>query len=139
MKISAKDKAIRVIPDIRDLIRNFAPCSNDPRLLRWKSALDHEDGSGIRVALLDSGIMWTHPALKNARIQVRDFTGSVGVFDSTGHGTKSAALLVSQGHGLLGLAPACTLLVAKVLGTGELEDSSKILARAICDKPAFLR
>ena len=84
--------------DVRDLVRTFAPESNDSRLLRWDPTLDSEDGSGIRVALFDTGIYWKHPALCGARIEGHDFTSSGGIFDQTGHGTKNAGLLVAQGH-----------------------------------------
>jgi subtilisin family serine protease len=126
------DREVESGPDIRDLIRAFTPELNDSRLLRWDPTLDNEDGFGIQVALFDSGIFRKHPALQGARIKARDFTGSDGVYDSTGHGTKNAGLLVAQGHGWLrGIAPACTLLVGKVLGTGGLDASAKALARAI--------
>lgn len=127
-----KDGATEPRADIRNLFRNFAPESTDPRLLRWDPVLDAEDGAGARVALLDSGVFWTHPAFRDAQIQARDFTGSGAVFDPTGHGTKCAALLAAQGNGWLrGLAPACTLLVGKVVGTGDPDTSAKALARAI--------
>lgn len=123
---------MEIEPDVRDLLRNFAPESPDVRLLRWDPALDIENGRGIRVALLDSGILCALPVFCGARIKTRDFSGSGGVFDRTGHGTKSAALLVAQGYGQLrGLAPACTLLVGKVTGTGNPDTSARALAIAI--------
>ena len=128
-----KDGATESGGDIRDLIRTFAPESNDSRVLRWDSNVDSEDGSGIRVALFDTGIYWKHPALRGARIEGHDFTRSGGIFDQTGHGTKNAGLLVAQGHDgwLRGIASGCTLLVGKVLGTGDPASSARALARAI--------
>jgi|GEM_PF-2840370 subtilisin family serine protease len=101
--------------NLRQLLRDFTAANHHPHFLRWDSALDSKDGAGIRVALLDSGVHLRHPLLQGAQIIARDFTDSGGVFDSTGHGTKGAALLVGQTH-LQGLAPACTLLIGKVLG-----------------------
>lgn len=118
--------------DTRDLIRTFAPQRGKSKLLRWGPTLDSEDGSGIRVAHFDSRISWRHPALQGAQIKACDFTKSGGVFDPTGHGTKSVRLLVAQGRGLLrGIAPACTLLVGKVIGTGNPDSSIEAVVRSI--------
>jgi subtilisin family serine protease len=69
---------------------------------------------------------------EGAFLETRDFTGSGGVFDPTGHGTKSAALLVSQGgNWLRGLVPACTLLVGKVLGSPVPKTSAIALDKGI--------
>lgn len=126
------DRTTETAPDIRDLIRTLAPEVNGSRLLRWDPALDIEEGAGIRMTLLDSGISWKHPAFRGARIKARDFTGSGGVFDPTGHGNKSTELLVAQGRRWLrGIAPACTLLVGKVLGTGDQDASVREIARAV--------
>lgn len=130
--IPAKHEVTKPRFDIRELIRHFAPQSDDPRLLRWNQALDREDGTGVRVALLDSGICWSHPMFRGAEIRGRDFTESGGVFDPTGHGTKNAGLLVGQGgKWMRGLTPACTLLVGKVLGTTEPDSDAKALAQGL--------
>jgi subtilisin family serine protease len=102
--------------DLRQLLRHFTIADRPANILHWSTDLDQKDGSGVRVALLDSGVHLRHSLLKGAQIEARDFTQSGGVFDSTGHGTKGAALLVGQAR-LKGLAPACTLFVGKVLGS----------------------
>lgn len=121
------------ITDIRDLLRDFAAINSGsqlaPKLLSWESYLDQENGSGLRVALLDSGIHLRHPLLKGAQIEACDFTHSGGVFDRSGHGTKGAALLVGQTD-LRGLIPACTLLVGKVLGD-DRENTGQAIAQGI--------
>ncbi|MFH7242395.1 MAG: S8 family peptidase [Spirulina sp.] len=105
---------------------------DSPRLLRWDSALEPETGASVRVALLDSGLNCSLPMFKGAYLKTRDFTGSGGVFDPTGHGTKSAALLVSQGgNWLRGLVPACTLLMGKVLGIRDPKTSAVALSKGI--------
>lgn len=118
--------------DIRQLLRDFTSETNNNHLplLRWNANFDREDGANIRVALLDSGIHLLHPSLKGANLRARDFTHSGGVFDRTGHGTKGAILLVGQNY-LRGIAPACTLLVGKVLGTGNPDRSAIALAQGI--------
>lgn len=116
----------------RQLLRDFSAETNNNHLplLRWNAAFDREDGANIRVALLDSGIHLLHPSLKGADLRTRDFTHSGGVFDRTGHGTKGAILLVGQNYSR-GIAPACTLLVGKVLGTGNSDRSAIALAQGI--------
>ena len=127
-----KDRVTESGFDSRDLIRTFAPQGNESKLLRWDPNLDSEDGAGIRVALFDSGISFRQPVFHGALIKARDFTKSGGVFDPTGHGTKSARLLVAQGRGFFrGIAPACTLLVGKVLGTGDPDASVRATVRSI--------
>lgn len=118
--------------DIRQVLRDFTAqtSNNHLQLLRWNDAFNREDGANIRVALLDSGINLLHPSLKGADLHARDFTHSGGVFDRTGHGTKGAILLVGQNY-LRGIAPACTLLVGKVLGTGNSDTSAIALAQGI--------
>ncbi|NET41901.1 S8 family serine peptidase [Okeania sp. SIO2B3] len=118
--------------DLREVLRHFTSNSSHPNRLRWHPALNKEDGAGMRVALLDSGISGTDSQLQSAQIQARDFTGSGGVFDPTGHGTKNARLLVAQGiDGFWGLVPASVLLVGKVLGTGVPHRGAEALAKGI--------
>jgi subtilisin family serine protease len=138
MSIATDDSTSDQLPkqgatiDLRQLLRDFTAQTNhnNSRLLRWNAALDREDGANVRVALLDSGIHLLHPLLKGAQLRTRDFTDSGGVFDRTGHGTKGAILLVGQNY-LRGIAPACTLLVGKVLGTGNSDSSAIALAQGI--------
>jgi subtilisin family serine protease len=115
--------------DLRKLLRDFTTATDGSQLLRWDVALDQEDGSGVRVALLDSGICLRHPLLQGAQIHALDFTGSGSVSDRGGHGTKSAALFVGQTD-LQGLVPACTLLFGKVLG-GDLGTSAFAISQGI--------
>lgn len=122
MSLSAELPKSHSVLDLRQCLREFTAAHQHPRFLRWDATLDQEEGSGVRVALLDSGIHLRHPLLQGAQIQARDFTESGGVFDPTGHGTKSAALLVGQAQ-FQGLAPACTLLVGKVLGRDSTESA----------------
>ncbi|KAM3091345.1 S8 family serine peptidase [Phormidesmis sp. 146-12] len=117
------------VSDLRKLLRDFTAATEGSQLLHWDVALDQEDGSGVRVALLDSGICLRHPLLQGAQIYALDFIGSGSVSDRGGHGTKSAALLVGQTH-LQGLAPACTLLFGKVLG-GDSGTSAFAIAQGI--------
>jgi subtilisin family serine protease len=125
--------------DLRDTLRAFAPQGTHERLLRWHPALDSIDGAGVRIALLDSGLCQSHPALRGARITARDFTRSGAIDDPSGHGTKNAALLVGQGSAtnvqaqnpaLRGLIPASELLFGKIRH-GTLRSGEQTLVRGI--------
>ncbi len=83
-------------------------------------------GEGVRVAVIDTGIDAEHPDLREAIDEARDFTGAAGPGDDNGHGTHVAGIVAArQNHiGVVGVAPACRLLIAKVLnaagaGRGE--------------------
>ncbi len=75
------------------------------------------DGSGIRVAVIDTGIDDSHPDLEGTVVGGVDFSG-VGTPDGTSpvgssafHGTMVASLIAGQGKlGVLGIAPRAELL-----------------------------
>jgi subtilisin family serine protease len=76
-------------------------------------------GQGVRVAVLDTGLDTDHPDLAGAIDDARDFTGSrAGVEDRVGHGTHVGGTIGARRNeqGVIGVAPECRLLVAKVLG-----------------------
>lgn len=53
------------------------------------------DGSGVVVAVLDTGIDDTHPAFSGVKIEPRDFTAS-GPEDRQGHGTHCAGVIFGR-------------------------------------------
>lgn len=117
---------------MRTWLRGFLARARAPRGLRWDPSLEQETGAGVRLGLVDSGVRWAHPVFAGARLRGRDFTGSSGLGDASGHGTASASLLVGQGGGWLrGLCPDSELLFAKALGLREREASVEAIARAI--------
>lgn len=76
-------------------------------------------GQGVRVAVLDTGIEADHPDLADALDDARDFTRSPsGPIDRLGHGTHVAGVIGARRNetGVIGIAPECRLLAAKVLG-----------------------
>ncbi len=75
-------------------------------------------GKGIKIAILDTGIAHCHPDLRDAIMDVEDFTNSLsGVSDENGHGTHCAGIIAARDNssGVIGVAPESKLLVGKVL------------------------
>lgn len=95
------------------------------------------DGRGVTICLADTGIDAGHPALRGAPVLAwRDFVdGRVRPYDDDGHGTGMAGLLVGRGP-LRGVAPAASLIVAKVLDSrGRGTSASLAAAIGFCVDP----
>ncbi|WP_173021465.1 S8 family serine peptidase [Lewinella sp. W8] len=90
------------------------------------------DGSGVKVAVLDTGIV-EHPAFDGLNILKKDFTDE-GIEDLDGHGTHCAGTIAGQrilGQPRFGVAPNIDqLLVAKVIPS-DGGGSSLALVQAI--------
>lgn len=79
------------------------------------------DGTGVKVAVLDTGIDPDHPAFSGVTIEQKNFTSDPNPDDSHGHGTHCAGTIFGRSvNGLrIGVAPGVTdVLIAKVLGSG---------------------
>ncbi|GAA5155768.1 S8 family serine peptidase [Nocardioides marinquilinus] len=93
------------------------------------------DGSGVEVAVLDTGVDAGHPALADVTVTARDFTGT-GTDDAYGHGTHVASLVAGDGAGsgpatggvLRGVAPGVDLLSGKVLDDDGFGQESWLVA-----------
>jgi subtilisin family serine protease len=89
------------------------------------------DGSGITVAVLDTGIDPDHPAFSGVELVRKNFT-SEGDDDTNGHGTHCAGTIFGQDVDGLRIGVARNVdraLIGKVLGAGG--GSSKTIAEAI--------
>ncbi|MHA2384570.1 MAG: S8 family serine peptidase, partial [Candidatus Thorarchaeota archaeon] len=108
--------------------------------LMWDEGFN---GSGITIAVLDSGIDGEHPDLENNLIGFKDYINGqddmnpadgIDAYDDNGHGTACAWNAVGDGTAsggvLKGTAPEASLLGIKVLdGFGAGEDS--VIAQGI--------
>ncbi|HEY0160018.1 MAG TPA: S8 family serine peptidase [Thermoanaerobaculia bacterium] len=98
-------------------------------------------GRGIVVAVIDTGIDYTHPALGGGFGAGRKVAGGwdfvnddADPMDDEGHGTHVAGIVAADSPELIGVAPEATLLAYKVLdanGNGDMSDIIAAIERAV--------
>ena len=107
-------------------------------------------GSGINIAVLDTGVYVDHYDLKNSVEQCKNFTGATTVIngscnDANGHGTHVAGSALADGGsdkaGVYGVAPDADLWAYKVLGDNGSGYSDDIAAaiRHVADQATATR
>jgi protein involved in ribonucleotide reduction len=124
VKVYADRKVAAQLNDSVPLIKNPA---------EWKQIEENYgsniNGTGEKIAILDTGIDKTHPDLDDLDddpstndpkvILEKDFTGSGHVYDDNGHGTHVASIAAGTGEAsnytYVGVAPGSWLLNGKVL------------------------
>ncbi|MFF6839778.1 S8 family peptidase [Streptomyces tanashiensis] len=89
------------------------------------------DGTGVKVAVLDTGVDATHPDLADRIVESRSFVPGETARDGHGHGTHVASTIAGSGAGsdgtYRGVAPGAKLLVGKVLDDGGSGSESGII------------
>jgi len=90
------------------------------------------DGTGIDVAVLDTGIDGNHPDVAGQVEATQNFSDSPDAVDHFGHGTHVAATVAGTGAGSggqrKGVAPGADLLIGKVLNDDGIGYDSWIIA-----------
>ncbi|MER6912684.1 S8 family peptidase [Streptomyces sp. NPDC000594] len=90
------------------------------------------DGTGVTIAVVDTGVDRNHPDLKGRVVGERDFSDSPDARDRNGHGTHVAS--TAAGTGALsggrfkGVAPGARILNAKVINDEGRGQDSGIIA-----------
>ncbi|MBI5553565.1 MAG: S8 family serine peptidase, partial [Candidatus Diapherotrites archaeon] len=117
---SSEVRFIYPVEEVRAALSEAVPQMGVP--MAWSAGLM---GSGVRVAVVDSGIDSTHPMLSGKVVLERNFSSASTVGDVLGHGTHVAGIVAGkEWNGLSGVAPEALLVNAKVLddsGTGSSE------------------
>jgi subtilisin family serine protease len=94
----------------------------------WKSGYD---GSGVTVAVLDTGYDTTHPDLAGQVVGSRSFIEGETVQDGHGHGTHVASTVAGTGAAsdgrYAGVAPGAQLLIGKVLSNSGSSWGSEVI------------
>jgi len=94
-------------------------------------------GTGVKVAILDTGIDYTHIDLDANYVRGYDFVNSdIDPMDDHGHGTHVAGIVAAEdnGTGVVGVAPEAKLYALKVLdasGSGYWSDIIAALQWAV--------
>ncbi|WP_245170732.1 S8 family peptidase [Streptomyces anulatus] len=89
------------------------------------------DGTGVKIAVVDTGIDATHPDLAGRVAAERNFSASPDAKDRSGHGTHVASTAAGTGAKdarFKGVAPGAQLINAKVLDDQGVGDDSGIIA-----------
>lgn len=126
--IAVRPEVTHIQPDleVRSLLENTLDAVRVRPL--WEEGLT---GKGIRLAVLDTGIDRGHPDFEGRIATLEDFTGC-GVRDDVGHGTHVASIAAGSGEAsrgrFRGVAPASSLLVARVLDSKGLGRMSDVMA-----------
>ncbi|WP_306215633.1 S8 family serine peptidase [Actinoplanes sp. RD1] len=91
----------------------------------WQQGLD---GTGVTVAVLDTGIDATHPDLVGKVATSQNFTTEPSADDTYGHGTHIASTIVGSGAAsggkFKGVAPGAKLAIGKVCEGGWCDESA---------------
>jgi len=98
--------------------------------------LNGNKGTGVNIAIIDTGIDYSHPDLAANYKGGKNFINYNEPMDDNGHGTHCAGTIaaVENGDGLIGAAPAANLYALKVLdseGSGSSSDLEAAIEWAI--------
>lgn len=123
-------KVTYIEPDL-DVFAIDVELDNSWGVKRIGAGIVHDDGNkgtGIKVAIIDTGIDYNHPDLDANYVGGYDFVNNDSdPMDDNGHGTHCAGIIAAEDNdtGVVGVAPEAKLYAVKVLnqyGKGSYSD-----------------
>ena len=121
----------------------YAKLQHAARDLRLAAAHRHATGKGVKVAVVDTGVDFSHPELVGRVVGARDFVAReerpAGAFTADVHGTGIAGIIAAaanNGVGIVGVAPEAQILAVKACwsaapGRSEASCDSYTLAQGL--------
>ncbi|MET0422333.1 MAG: type VII secretion-associated serine protease mycosin [Actinoplanes sp.] len=104
--------------------------------LNVTEAWEYADGTGVTVAVIDSGVDADHPDLRGQVLPGLDLVDSKGDGDTdlVGHGTTVSALIAGRSDdnlGVIGIAPKAKILPVRVLDAENRYDDAIVVAKGV--------
>ena len=107
---------VRAEPDVRFMIQAAGNPAVEMLVGINQSLKRKNGGKNVKVAILDTGIDYTHPAFKNSYVTGIDFVNlDEDPIDDHGHGTMVASILAANTTMYEGIAPNVKVYSVKVL------------------------
>jgi subtilisin family serine protease len=94
----------------------YAHLQHNMELLGVTAAQTLSRGSGVRIAVIDTGVQLNHPDLPATLVSRNFVDNDAGAFTSDAHGTAVAGIIVAvpdNGIGIMGIAPEASLFAYK--------------------------
>jgi serine protease AprX len=119
------------VASVEAIKRQIAICLDASRPLIRADQVENNlgfDGTGITVAVIDTGVDAAHPALAGVVTSQQDHTGASGgvaegIGDNFGHGTHCAGIVASQDNSRRGVAPGANIVDIKIMdGLGSTDN-----------------
>lgn len=136
-KVKVKDiKSIAGVPDVERIYPDFkvkVALDDSVPIIRADTLWSKYNGSGITVAVIDTGIDKNHPDLKNKVVNEVSFApDEPSPEDGFGHGTHVAGIVAGSGAAsgskYTGVAPGASLMNVKVLGKYGWGTASSVMS-----------
>lgn len=142
MSIFKRNREVRLIPTKVQSVHTFSAetIPDGVKMINAQSQWNAgNEGEGVVVAIIDTGVDYNHPDLKDNIIGGKDFTGKGDYMDGHGHGTHVAGTIAATntGEGIVGVAPKAKILALKALkddGTGDMNWTISAIRFAVKQK-----
>jgi subtilisin family serine protease len=142
--VSAAPAVAAPPPPTALLLAEPIPLTSDPvRDDQWQlqeldmaNAWTYADGTGITVAVIDSGVDATHSDLQGQVLTGLDLVDDKGTgdTDAVGHGTTVSAIIAGRNDdtlGVVGIAPKAKILPIRVLDAENRYNDAIVVARGV--------